>query len=111
MSYELLENISTLRFICIHVSDWIVELNGLIRTDAIPELPDTIIRSRQKVISEFKNLCLLNGFEDLHMFLLKNIFHQLGSDTINLIKKSTRISWILPDRIKERIEEVAFRSH
>ena len=47
------------------------------------------------------------GYENLHVFLLKNIYHQLGSDTFHLITENRVCSWIIPDHVMEKMCEVS----
>ena len=108
LSYELLEKIATLRFICIHISHWIIECYDLLRTQSNTQLPDHTLRERQRLINEFRDICLMQGYEDLHVFLLKNIYHQLGSDTLHLITNNDNCSWIIPEDVMEKITEVLF---
>ena len=107
LSYELLEKIATLRFICIHISHWIIECYDLLRTQSNTQLPDHTLRERQRLINVFRDICLMQGYEDLHVFLLKNIYHQLGSDTLHLITNNDTCSWIIPEDVMEKITEVA----
>ena len=103
LSYELLEKIATLRFICIHMSHWVIECNDL----GTPSYtPNHILRERQRFIIIFKNICLKHGYEDLHIFLLKNIYHHLGNDTLQLITGNRTCSWVIPDLVRERMAEV-----
>ena len=106
LSYELLEKIATLRFICIHISHWIIECYDLLRTQSNTQLPDHTLRERQRLINEFRDICLMQGYEDLHVFLLKNIYHQLGSDTLHLITNNDTCSWIIPEDVMEKMVEV-----
>ena len=107
-SYGMLECIATLRFLCIYTSQWILECYGLVEAQTARELLDPIKIERMRLVSDFKNICLLQGFEDLHIFLLKNIYHQLGSDTIHLITKNQECLWILPESVREQMNEVCF---
>ena len=52
----------------------------------------------------FRDICLMQGYEDLHVFLLKNIYHQLGSDTLHLITNNDTCCWIIPEDVMEKIE-------
>ena len=59
-----------------------------------------------KLISSFKDMCELEGNENLHLLLLKNIYHQLGSETLFLITDNDRCPWIIPETIMKSISEV-----
>ena len=107
LSYELLEKIATLRFICIHISQWIIECYDLLSTQPNTQLPDHTVRERRRLINEFRDICLMEGYEDLHVFLLKNIYHQLGSDTLHLITTNKNCSWMIPEHVMEKITEVS----
>ncbi|KAI6647030.1 E3 ubiquitin-protein ligase [Oopsacas minuta] len=104
LSYELLEKIATLRFICLHISRWIIECFDLLNTH--PDTPHDIFRDEQRLITIFQDICLMDGFEDLHTLLLKNIYHQLGSDTLNILTKNPACSWVVPNRVREKIAEL-----
>ena len=106
LSYELLEKIATLRFICIHISQWIIECYDLLSTQPNTQLPDHTVRERRRLINEFRDICLMERYEDLHVFLLKNIYHQLGSDTLHLISTNKFCSWMIPEHVMEKITEV-----
>ena len=110
LSYELLEKIATLRFICTHISHWIIECYELLRTQSNTQLPDHIVRERQRLINEFRDICLMQGHEDLHVFLLKNIYHLLGSDTLHILTANQKDSWMIPEHVMEKITEVFFCS-
>ena len=107
-SYELLENIATQRFICIYISHWIIECYDLLRTDSNSKLPDELLKDRQRIIDEFRDICLMEGYEDLHVFLLKNIYHDIGNETLDIISHGN-CSWILPDHVMEIISQVLTR--
>ena len=109
LSYELLEKIATLRFICIHISHWIIECHDFLRTQSATS--DYTLRERQRLIFSFKDICLMQGYEDFHLFLLKNIYHQLGSDTLQLITASRTCSWIIPVQVMEKMVEVQYQSN
>ena len=106
LSYELLEKIATLRFICIHISQWIIECYDFLSTQPNTQLPDHTVRERRRLINEFRDICLMQGYEDLHVFLLKNIYHQLGSDTLHLIITCHACSWIIPEVVIKKMAEV-----
>ena len=106
LSYELLEKIATLRFICTHISHWIIECYDLLRTQSNTQLPDHIVRERQRLINEFRDICLMQGYEDLHVFLLKNIYHLLGSDTLSIIPTNCHCSWVIPEQVMEKLVQV-----
>ena len=55
----------------------------------------------------FRDICLMQGYEDLHVFLLKNIYHQLGSDTQTIITNHCFCSWIIPEFMVEKMKEVS----
>ncbi|KAI6656630.1 E3 ubiquitin-protein ligase [Oopsacas minuta] len=100
ISYELLEKIATLRFICVSVSKWIVECFNLNNTNT--QLPDH--GKRMGLVTSFQEISLLKGHADIRLLLFKNIYHQLGSDTINFLNSNTKFSWILPDCITDNME-------
>ena len=93
--------IATLRFVCTHISHWITNCLNPTQT------PHDILCQREGVIIQFKNLCLMYGHENLHAFLLKNVYHQLGSDTFNLITENRGCSWIIPKYVMEEMCEVS----
>ena len=103
VSYELLEMIATLRFICIHISHWIIDSYNLLSIQSDQKFPD---QETKKLISGFKDMCELEGNENLHLLLLKNIYHQLGSETLYMITNNTKCSWIIPEMILNAISEV-----
>ncbi|KAI6655773.1 E3 ubiquitin-protein ligase [Oopsacas minuta] len=105
VSYELLEQIGTLRFISVHISNWIIDCYNLLRTQ-LDTQPPNYFTERDRLITDFKDMCRLEGNEYLHLFLLKNIYHQLGSDTLQLITKNDKCSWIIPDDVMDIITEV-----
>ena len=94
LSYELLERIVNLRFVCRHLSHWLIEYYGLRQMDR--QLSNQTMKKRSELITDLHNLCLKPGYEALHLFLLKNIYHELGTDALQLII-SNNISWILLD--------------
>ncbi|KAI6655769.1 E3 ubiquitin-protein ligase [Oopsacas minuta] len=109
IQYATLEMIATLRYICIHISHWIIECFKL-KTLLDSQLPGYIVAERRRLIFNFKNICLMHGNENLHVFLLKNIYHQLGSDTLHLITNNRDCSWIIPENVIERMMESQYQS-
>ena len=107
LSYELLEKIATLRFICMHISAWIIECFDLLKTGSDTQIPDHILRERKRLIISFQDICLMDGYEYLHVLLLKNIYHQLGSDTLHLITENLVCSWIIPQHVMQEMAEVS----
>ena len=97
MSYELLVKIATLRFICVHITKWSIECFDLLNTGLEPQTSEIILAERRALIARFKRICLMEGHNDVRVFLFKNIYHQLGSDTINILRSNNKCSWILPD--------------
>ena len=106
LSYELLEKIATLRFICMHISNWIIECFDLLKTGSDTQISDHILREKKRMIISFQDICLMDGFEYLHVLLLKNIYHQLGSDTLHLITENRDCSWIIPEHVMKEMAEV-----
>ena len=106
LSYEMLEKIATLRFICMHISNWIIECFDLLKTGSDTKIPDHIKKERHRLIISFQDICLMDGYEDLHVLLLKNIYHQLGSDTLHLITENRECSWIIPEHVMQEMAEV-----
>ena len=106
MSYEMLENIAVLRFICIHISKWIIEIFVLNKQNE--SILDQVIeedkKKKKNIISDFKNLCRAEGYEDVRLFLFKNIYHHIGSDTTNKLNSDDCYSWIVPDCVATKIE-------
>ena len=94
LSYELLERIVNLRFVCRHLSHWLIECYGLRQMDR--RISNQTMKKRHELIFCLHKLCLKPGYEALHLFLLKNIYHELGTDALQLII-SNKISWILLD--------------
>ena len=94
LSYELLERIVNLRFVCRHLSHWLIECYGLRQMDR--QLSNQTMKKRSELITDLHRLCLKPGYEALHLFFLKNIYHELGTDALRLII-SNNISWILLD--------------
>ena len=97
MSYELLEKIATLRFICVHITKWNIECFDLLNTGLEPRLPEGNLKERRTLIARFKIICSTGGHNDVRVFLFKNLYHQLGSDTISILRSNNMCSWILPD--------------
>lgn len=103
LSYELLERIATLRFLCIHISQCIIETYQFnTNTSNQLQLPNNCVR----LIQMFKDICLLEGYEYLHTFLLKNMYHQLGSDTLHIITNCNECRWIIPEHVMDEISQV-----
>ena len=101
LPYSLLDMIATLRFVCTHISHWISHCYNLTQTRT--QTPHDILTQREGVIIQFRNLCLTYGHENLHLFLLKNIYHQLGSDTLHLITENRVCSWIIPEHVMQEM--------
>ena len=95
MSYELLEKIATLRFICVHITKWSIECLDLLKTGL--ELPEDNLTARRTLIARFEGILSTGAHNDVRVFLFKNLYHQLGSDTINILRSNNICSWILPD--------------
>ena len=89
-----------------HISNWIIECFDLLKTGSDAQIPDHILREKQRLIISFKDICLMEGYEDLHVLLLKNIYHQLGSDTLHLITENRVCSWIIPEHVMHEMAEV-----
>ena len=54
----------------------------------------------------FKDICLMEGNEYLHTFLLKNLYHQLGSDTLHIITNCIECRWIIPEHVMDELSQV-----
>ena len=108
MSYALLEKIATLRFICVHITKWSIECFDLLKTRSEPQLSDATLAKRQVLIARFKIICSMDGQNDTRVFLFKNMYHQLGSDTINILKSNNECSWMLPDCAVENGKVIVF---
>ena len=102
MSYEMLENIAVLRFICIHISKWIIEI--FVRNEQNERISEQVIEERKNIISVFKNKCQAEEYEDVRLFLFKNIYHHIGSDTITKLNSDDCYSWIVPNCVATKIE-------
>ena len=105
-SYEMLENIAVLRFICIHISKWIIEIFDRNRQNE--ETMDRNNMKKKKIIKEFEEKCSTMECEDVRLFLFKNIYHHIGSDTGNMLNSNDCCSWILPECVSEKIEVFVF---
>ena len=97
MSYALLEEIATLRFICVHITKWSIECFDLQRTESEPQISNATLEKRRASIARFKMICQMDGQNDTRVFLFKNMYHQLGSDTVNILRSNNACSWMLPD--------------
>ncbi|KAI6652351.1 E3 ubiquitin-protein ligase [Oopsacas minuta] len=106
ISYEWLEKIATLRFMCMHTSHWIIECYDLLSTHDNIQLQNYVLVERLRLINMFKDICLLEGYEDLHIFLLKNIYHQLGSDTLHVITRCSECVWIIPEHVMHKMSQL-----
>ena len=89
-----------------HISNWIIECFDLLKTGPDAQIPGHTLREKQRLIISFKDICLMEGYEDLHVLLLKNIYHQLGSDTLHLITENRACSWIIPEHVMQEMAEV-----
>ena len=108
MSYALLEKIATLRFICVHITKWSIECFDLLRTGSEPQIPNATLAKRQTLIDKFKTISSMDGQNDTRVFLFKNMYHQLGSDTINILRSNNACSWMLPDCAVEHGKVIVF---
>ena len=103
MSYEMLENIAVLRFICIHISKWIIEI--FVRNEQSESILDQVIEGEKKnIISVFKDKCQAEEYENVRLFLFKNIYHYIGSDTITKLNSDDCYSWTIPNCVERKTE-------
>ena len=97
----MLENVAVLRFICVHISKWIIEI--FVRNRQTEQLADKDTR-KDKIITDFQKNCPGEGYECVRLFLFKNIYHQIGSDTSTMLTSNDCCSWMVPDCVSEKIE-------
>ena len=97
MSYELLAKIATLRFMCVHIIRWSIECFDFLNTELEPQQSEANLTERRKLIARFKIICSKEGHNDVRIFLFKNLYHQLGSDTISILRSNNMCFWMLPD--------------
>ena len=89
LSYELMERIANLKSVCIHISHW------LIMEEMELQLSNSTVKDKYfNWIKEFNGICRKPGYESLHLFFLKNLYHQLGTDTQYMIVNK-KIPWTL----------------
>ena len=99
----MLENIAVLRFICIHISKWIIEI--FVRKVQNESILNQVIEEKKKnIISVFKDKYQAEEYEDVRLFLFKNIYHHIGSDTITKLNSDDCYSWIVPNCVATKIE-------
>ena len=104
LSYELIERIANFKFVCKYLSSWLIQHSSFMLRKMELQLP----KERQyylQCIYNLNRICMEPGYETLRMFFLKNIYHQLGTDTLHFIT-SNEIPSILSDPNLVNMNEV-----